>query len=89
VRHGHVQVNGRRVDVPSYLVRVGDELQIKERPKSVQLAQSSQEQTGREVPDFLAREDGMPQKGQVVRLPEADDVSIPVQTHLIVELCSK
>jgi len=89
VRHGHVQVNGRRVDVPSYQVRVGDEIQIKERAKSTQLAQSSLEQTGRDVPEFLSREEGTPLRGRVLRLPEADEVSIPVQTQLIVELCSK
>lgn len=89
VRHGHVQVNGRRVDVPSYQVRVGDEIQIKERPKSTQLAQSALEQTGRDVPEFLSREEGTPLRGRVLRLPEADEVSIPVQTQLIVELCSK
>jgi small subunit ribosomal protein S4 len=89
VRHGHVQVNGCRVDVPSYRVRVGDEIQIKERAKSTQLAQSSLEQTGRDVPEFLSREEGTPLRGRVLRLPEADEVSIPVQTQLIVELCSK
>jgi len=89
IRHGHVLVGGRRVDIPSFQVRVGDEIQVKDRPKSTGLAQASVEQTGREVPEFLSRDDGTPFVGRVVRLPEAEDVSIPVQTQLIVELCSK
>ena len=89
VSHGHVTVNGRRVDVPSYLTRPGDVIQIKDRPKSVGLATANLEETGREVPDFLARLDGPQPAGQVVRMPETEDVSIPVQTQLIVELCSK
>jgi small subunit ribosomal protein S4 len=89
IRHGHVLVGGRRVDIPSFQVRVGDEIQVKERAKSTTLAQSSLEQTGREVPEFLSRDDGTPLTGRMVRLPEAEDVSIPVQTQLIVELCSK
>ncbi len=89
VSHGHVTVNGQRVDVPSYLTRPGDVIQVKNRPKSIQLAQANREQHGREVPDFLALEEGPQPTGRVVRLPEAEDVSIPVQTQLIVELCSK
>ena len=89
VSHGHVTVNGRRVDVPSYLTRPGDVVQVKNRPKSIQLAKANQEQHGREVPDFLTLEEGPEPAGRVVRMPEAEDVSIPVQTQLIVELCSK
>jgi small subunit ribosomal protein S4 len=89
IRHGHVLVGGRRVNIPSFLVRVGDEIQVKERPKSTGLAQASVEQTGHEVPEFLTRDEGTPLIGRVLRLPEALDVSIPVQTQLIVELCSK
>ena len=89
VSHGHVTVNGRRVDVPSFLTRPGDVVQIKNRPKSVQLAQANMEESGREVPEFLSVASGPPPEGQVLRLPQAEDVSIPVQTQLIVELCSK
>ena len=89
VSHGHVTVNGRRVDVPSYLTRPGDVIQVKDRPKSVELVKANLEETGREVPDFLVHVEGPQPAGQVVRLPETEDVSIPVQTQLIVELCSK
>ena len=90
VRHGHVTVNGRRVDIPSYLVRA--------RRRDPRQGPSQEHATGaepiwpkphREVPDFLALVDGPTPEGHVLRLPEAADVSIPVQTQLIVELCSK
>ena len=89
VRHGHILVNGRRVDVPSYQVRPGDVITVKSRPKSMQIVQASIAECGREVPDFLSRVDGPQPEGHVLRLPEAEDVSIPVQVQLIVELCSK
>ncbi|MHB1034442.1 MAG: 30S ribosomal protein S4 [Pirellulales bacterium] len=90
VAHGHITVNGRRVDIPNYLVQPGDVIRVKNRPKSLQLVQSNLTEHPREVPDFLSlvTEGGMPE-GQVTRLPEAADVSIPVQAHLIIELCSK
>lgn len=89
VRHGHIVVNGKRVDVPSYQVRPGDVIGVKERTKSAQLVQACLAESAREVPDFLSRVDGPQPEGHVLRLPEADDVSIPVQPQLIVELCSK
>jgi small subunit ribosomal protein S4 len=89
VCHGHVTVNGKRVDVPSYLVRVGDVIRIKNRGKSLDLARASLAENGRSVPDFLSVAPGDVPEGIVGRLPAADDVSIPVQTQLIVELCSR
>lgn len=89
VGHGHVLVNGRKVDVPGYLTRVGDMIRIKARPKSLQKVQASLEESGRQVPDFLSRVEGPEPEGQVVRLPEGADVSIPVQVQLILELCSR
>lgn len=89
VAHGHITVNGRRVDVPSYLVRPGDLIRIKNRAKSLQLAHASLADFRRDLPDFVSRsEDGVPE-ARVDRLPAPDDVSIPVQTNLIIELCSK
>jgi small subunit ribosomal protein S4 len=87
--HGHITVNGRRVDVPSYQVRPGDVISVKDRPKSRQVVETSREEFGRDVPDFLTLVDGPIPEGHIVRLPEAEDVSIPVEPQLIVELCSK
>ena len=89
VCHGHILVNGHRVDVPSYQVRPGDVITVKSRPKSTQIVQASIAEYSRDVPDFLSRVDGPQPEGHVLRLPEAEDVSIPVQVQLIVELCSK
>ena len=89
VCHGHILVNGRRVDIPSYQVRPGDVIGVKSRPKSRQLVEASLAESGREVPDFLSRVEGPEPEGHVLRLPESEDVSIPVQAQLIVELCSK
>jgi small subunit ribosomal protein S4 len=87
--HGHVTINGKRVDIPSYEVRVGDVIGIKERKSSSELVQAALAEFTRDVPDFLVRVDGQKPEGHIVRLPEAEDVSIPVEPQLIVELCSK
>jgi small subunit ribosomal protein S4 len=89
VRHGHFTINGRRVDIPSYLVKPNDIIRVKNRKSSLQAVQANMSEHQREVPDFLSRLDGPLPEGRVVRLPEAQDVSIPVQTQLIIELCSK
>jgi len=89
IRHGHIVINGGRVDVPSYQVRPGDVITVKNRPKSVEWVQASLAESARELPDFLSRVDGPQPEGHVLRLPESEDVSIPVQVQLIVELCSQ
>ncbi len=89
VLHGHVTVNGKRVDVASYLVKAGDLLRIKNRTKSLQLVHASLSANRRDVPDFLSRSEAGVPEGRVDRLPSADDVSLPVQANLIIELCSK
>lgn len=89
IRHGHITVNGRRLDIPSYLVKMNDVIRVKNRKKSLHAVQSNLSEHQRQVPDFLSRLDGSIPEGRVSRLPESFDVSIPVQTQLIVELCSK
>jgi small subunit ribosomal protein S4 len=89
ISHGHITVNGRRVDVPSYMTRVGDVIRIKNRAKSLDLARGAIAESGRDVPDFLSVSAGDIPEGIVGRLPAPEDVSIPVQTQLIVELCSR
>jgi small subunit ribosomal protein S4 len=87
--HGHITVNGRRVDIPSYQVRIGDLIRVKNRAKSLDLVRGAIAESNRDVPDFLTRSDSQIPEGIVSRLPSADEVSIPVQTQLIVELCSR
>lgn len=89
VAHGHVTINGRRVDRPSYQIKVTDVIRIKNRTKSLQLVQANLAVNQREVPDFLSVEAGAMPEGIVTRLPEMDDVSIPIEPQLIIELCSK
>jgi small subunit ribosomal protein S4 len=89
VMHGHITINGHRVDIPSYLVKAGDLVRVKNRAKSLQLVHAALSEFRREVPDFLSRVDGGIPEARVDRLPGADDVSIPVQANLIIELCSK
>lgn len=89
IRHGHITVNGGRVDIPSYQVRAGDVIRVKNRAKSLDLIRGAMAESARDIPDFLSRSDAQIPEGIVGRLPAADDVSIPVQTQLIVELCSR
>jgi small subunit ribosomal protein S4 len=89
VCHGHITVNGRRVDIPSYLLQAGDVIRVKNRPKSLQAVQANLAENNRPVPDFLSVAEGPIPEGTMTRLPETFDVSIPVQPQLIIELCSK
>ncbi len=58
IRHGHITVNGRRCDIPSYLVHVGDVIRVKNRGKSLQAVQACLAEAHRDVPDFLSRIEG-------------------------------
>lgn len=89
VAHGHITVNGRRVDIPSYILQPGDLIRPKNRAKSLQAVQNNLQENSRQVPDFLSLIEGPIPEGRVTRMPETLDVSIPVQPQLIIELCSK
>ena len=89
ISHGHITINGRRCNVPSYQVRVGDVIRVKNRAASLDLVRGVMSENRRDVPDFLTRSDSQIPEGMVSRLPSAEEVSIPVQTQLIVELCSR
>ena len=67
----------------------GDVIKVKNRKNSLRAISGNLAENQREVPDFLTLEEGAIPEGRVARLPEAEDVSIPVQAQLIVELCSK
>jgi small subunit ribosomal protein S4 len=89
IRHGHVLVNRRRVDIPSYLIRIGDTISIKNRPKSLNMVKTRLAEVTPSLPDFLELTSTDPPEGRIVRLPGGSDVSIPVQVQLIVEMLSK
>jgi small subunit ribosomal protein S4 len=89
VRHGHVRVNGRRVDIPSFLVSGGDKLQVKEKDSSRKLVKDTLELTsGRAVPAWL-KVDAEKVEAEVARMPEVDDIDHSINVQLIVELYSK
>ncbi|HWB11647.1 MAG TPA: 30S ribosomal protein S4 [Pirellulales bacterium] len=89
VAHGHITVNAQRVNIPSFLLKAGDVIRVKNRTKSLRAVQANMSVNHRPVPDFLSLAEGPIPEGRVSRLPEDFDVSIPVQTQLIIELCSK
>ncbi len=88
--HGHFTVNGKRVDIPSYLVKAGDVIEVCEKSRaSVKfkglLGEDAPIVT---LPKWLTREDNT-LKGTVIALPQRDDIDYEVEEHLIVELYSK
>jgi len=89
VRHGHVQVNGKKVNIPSYQVSVGDEISIRDHAKKhVIIEQGTQYAAANPVPAWLeANFENM--SGRVLQLPKRADVNLPINEQLIVELYSK
>jgi small subunit ribosomal protein S4 len=89
VRHGHVQVNGHKIDIPSYQVKVGEVVTLSQRATKNPFVQASVESVkGRGVPRWLEL-DAASFSAKVLALPARDDVSFPIQEQLIVELYSK
>ncbi|MBR3081380.1 MAG: 30S ribosomal protein S4 [Clostridiales bacterium] len=89
VDHKAVLVNGKQVNIPSYLVKAGDVIEIKEKKKSSQHFKDIIEVTGsRLVPEWL-ESDKENLKGRVVELPKREAIDVPVDEMLIVELYSK
>ncbi len=89
VAHGHVFVNGKRCDIPSYLVRPGDEIQVRGTDKIKKRSTDAVEMNkGQSVPGWL---DATPSdlKGKVVQMPKREDVPHPINEQLIIELCSR
>jgi len=89
VRHNHVLVNGKRVNIPSYQVKVGDVIEIKEDSKSMQRFKDIVETTAsRLVPEWL-EDDKDNLSGKIVSVPNRDQIDVEIQETLIVELYSK
>ena len=90
VTHGHFTVNGQKVDIPSYLVKVGDVIEVREKSRaSVKFKGLVGEDAPMvTTPKWLERAKNTLQ-GKVVALPVRDDIDFPVEEHLIVELYSK
>lgn len=89
VNHGHVNVNGKRVDIPSYRVKVGDVVEVKEKSRNMALVLEAMQSSERDIPDYLEVGD----RGfsvRWVRVPELADVPFPVkmEPNLVVEYYS-
>ena len=90
VNHGHFTVNGKKVNIPSYLVKAGDVIEVAENSRSCECFKRLM---GENAPVFLQpawmERDKTTLKGTVTRLPVREDIDVPVEEHLIVELYSK
>ena len=89
VNHGHITVNGSKVDIPSYLVKPGDVIAVREQSKnSVRIKEIVETNAKRVIPAWLdMNRDTL--TGKVLRLSEREDIDYDVEEHLIVELYSK
>jgi small subunit ribosomal protein S4 len=90
VNHGHVKVNGRRVTIPSYLVKDGDEIEVRDKSKQLPLVLEAAGSPERDVPEYIEI-DHTKMKGRFVRQPQLAEVPYPVQMepHLVIEYYSR
>ncbi len=88
INHGHITVNGKRVNIPSYLVKEGDVVEIKEKSRQLAIVITAQQLAEREVPEYVTV-DGY--KATFLRTPKLDEVPYAVQMepHLVVEFYSR
>lgn len=87
--HGHVMVNGRKVNIPSYLVKENDEIKFREKSKKLPLLEDAiQFSQGRGVPSWLERNENE-FSGKIIAMPDRDAIDLPINEQLIVELYSK
>jgi len=89
VRHGHVEVNGRKVNIPSYQVSVGDTIAIRESAKKLGIVEAAGAYAAQNHSPSWLQIDFANATGKVVSLPKREEVSLPVNEQLIVELYSK
>ncbi|HVT48232.1 MAG TPA: 30S ribosomal protein S4 [Vicinamibacterales bacterium] len=89
VRHGHFTVNGRKVDIPSFAVRMGDTIAVRASShENTAIQHAMEEVKGRGIPEWLAF-DSAAFSARVAQLPSREQINLPVQEQLIVELYSK
>ena len=92
VNHGHILLNGRVATIPSMLVKAGDTVTAKGRPRTLQLVKLSLQESPPPTPDYLERSDAEPPEGKVLRLPTRSDVDPhihDIQENLIIEVSSR
>jgi small subunit ribosomal protein S4 len=89
VRHGHIAVNGRKVNIPSFQVNAGDEIVIRENSKKLVVLEMAKEFASHQTTPNWLEIDRENYKGRVLALPKRDDINLPINEQLIVELYSK
>jgi small subunit ribosomal protein S4 len=89
VRHGHVQVNGRKVDIPSYEVNVGDEIAVREKSRQLPVLAAAREFTSHQASPSWLEIDRENLKGRLLSIPTRAEINLPINEQLIVELYSK
>jgi len=90
VTHGHVLVNGRKVDIPSFQVKIGDEVAVRENSRSnIHIQSAFQTASGRGRPSWLEVVSSDDMRGRVMSLPRREDIGQNINEQLIVELYSK
>jgi len=89
VRHNHFTLNGHKANIPSIQVKVGDVIQLKEKSKDIAVIKEIIENLGQKTPPAWLELDKENLSGRVVALPTREDIDLPVQEHLIVELYSR
>ncbi len=88
VKHGHFLVNGKKVDIPSYQVKVGDVIEVKAKSRSLEKFKELVDKNQRVAPDWL-EVDLENMRTRVVAEPKKEHIDIPIEEHLIVELYSR
>ena len=90
INHGHVKVNGRRVNIPSYRVKTTDIIEIKDKSKGLEVVLRGTESSERDIPDYI-EVDGKKMTAKITRIPNLSEVPYPVQMepNLVVEFYSR
>ena len=90
VNHGHVKVNGRRVNIPSYQVKAGDVIEVKDKSKQLEVVVVASQLAERDVPDYI-EVDHSKMTARVTRIPTLSEVPYPVQMepNLVIEFYSR
>jgi small subunit ribosomal protein S4 len=87
VLHNHFRVNGKKINIPSYQVKAGDTIQVREKSKNLEIIHSSLKAL-RDIPEWLTI-DKVKLEGSVIRVPERAAIPVNVQEQLVVELYSR
>ncbi len=89
VRHGHMRVNGRKVNIPSFLIKQGDAVEPREKSRNMEVIRGNMEHIAqKQIPEWL-HVDATAMRGVVQTMPSREDITMPIQEQLIVELYSK